>query len=159
MKFKIVDDETLYNEIIKTFKCLKTPKRGACWILPDGRFLSAYTHNEVDSFIEDQFDYDIMQNKNGFLGDKINCIRVNDGAIFGGLADVYIQLPNKLPNNNQLYALGEWIDHLTNPSINISADENWTTYNLREVDSDYIIKRIKRYYASGRLYEQNEVKN
>jgi hypothetical protein len=70
------------------------------------------------------------------------------------LSQCFIELPIKEITRHQLYSLEEWLEtKVSTPTLDIEAPNGeWKNYDLDEYFPEDIIKLIKRYYASGRLY-------
>ena len=102
---------------------------------------------------QDPFDYSYLY-PNTIMVDLFNAIRCSDGENLGDdeYGNPYIQLPKNLPTNAQIESLDGWIYSL---GYNNKLFVDGVEYNLSEVSSEYIIKRIKRYYSSGQLYESS----
>lgn len=102
---------------------------------------------------QDPFDYSYSY-PNTIMVDLFNAIRCSDGENLGDgeYSNPYIQLPKNLPTNAQINSLDDWINSL---GYNNKLFVDGVEYNLSEVSSEYIIKKIKRYYSSGKLYESS----
>lgn len=134
---------------------------GPFYILSNGSYLNlgrAGSHLGLDDELyqngiieQDPFDYSYLY-PNTIMVDLFNAIRCSDGENLGDdeYGNPYIQLPKNLPTNAQLESLDDWIYSL-GYNNKLFVDE--VEYNLSEVSSEYIIKKIKRYYSSGKLYE------
>lgn len=135
---------------------------GPFYILSNGSYLNlgrGGSHLGLDDELyqngiieQDPFDYSYLY-PNTIMVDLFNAIRCNDGENLGDdeYGNPYIQLPKNLPTNAQLESLDDWIYSL---GYNGKLFVDGVEYNLSEVSSEYIIKKIKRYYASGYLYEK-----
>ena len=114
-------------------------------------------HIEVDDVLfenglvsEDPYSYNYPY-PNLILVDEFNAIRYNDGENLGGeYGNPYIQLPKKKPTYEQFDSLESWIGDLDFDK-NLFVDG--VEYNLKEVNPNYIIKKIKNYYTTGMLQE------
>lgn len=128
------------------------PVVGASLILKNGMFVNL--KNDAHSkFIDKMLKKKIDTN-------KFNAVWINDGTYEKGC--VYISLPQSPLNNNQYNSLLKWLDKIHGNIEIMSRDIFNNEHNIYDMD-DYlpedIIKRIKRFYSSGRLYENiiNEV--
>lgn len=134
---------------------------GPFYILSNGSYLNlgkSGSHLGLDDELyqngiieQDPFDYSYLY-PNTIMVDLFNAIRCSDGENLGDgeYGNPYIQLPKNLPTNAQFESLDDWIYSL---GYNNKLFVDGVKYNLSEVSSEYIIKKIKRYYASGYLYE------
>ena len=165
MKFKLVESLTSDLEsIVKDhFVTSRSPVYGPSFILTDGSFVDLSEsfndnsfedfpcHGEVDDYL---FSIGVIEKPGNFTDgspsiQNIGAIRINDIEEDNN----YIELSPVKPNPSQLNALEAWLDMNLYHQIAICTPgmEQHVIYNLDDVD--YIIKRIKRYYASGQLYE------
>lgn len=136
---------------------------GPLYILTDGRYLnlgSDGSHFGLDDNLyqngileQDPFDYSYLY-PNTIMVDLFNAIRCSSGENLGDsdYSNPYVQLPKKLPTSAQFESLGDWIDNL---GYGHKLFVDGVEYDLSKVSSEYIIKRIKRYYSSGQLYESS----
>lgn len=138
MKFKLVEDLDL--EYIDYYS------RG--WILPNGDIISTSNapHYEKEHLVKD----------------AQSTIKYNFGY------ERYIGLPKARPTEEQYNTLTQLLDYYfvagnnvgeRNRSLEINCDMNSkgdftsVVYKPSDYTSDDIIKKIKRYYTSGKLYE------
>ena len=155
-----IDKDKIFNFIENNFRQSNYPDTGPGYILPDGYFLvlgHMGAHIEVDDVLfenglvsEDPYSYNYPY-PNLILVDEFNAIRYNDGENLGGeYGNPYIQLPKKKPTYEQFDSLESWIGDLDFDK-NLFVDG--VEYNLKEVNPNYIIKKIKNYYTTGMLQE------
>lgn len=173
-------EETKLTTILKDEFGSKTPDEGSSYITPDGTFLNMPdTHHDVlpvlaragiisienastldlDDFEDDSIcGYDFEK---FFTKSDINYIRCNDGTFDSTCC--YINLPEAKPTNAQFRSLEQWLNErvVINPRLQrIELGSQFTSqftnkwYYLADYTSANLIKLIKRYYASGRLYEK-----
>ena len=120
------------------------------YITRDGKFvdLEGGTHGASDEFFRE---YDI--DKSILYG----AITLNDGKNpYDPLSCAYIHLPGSL-TTEQYDSLLRWLDNL---EIDDKVDiDGQVRYSLSDYTPDEIIKKIKRYYASGHLYENKIRRN
>lgn len=165
MKFKLVESLTSdLEKIVKDhFIISNYPVHGASFILTDGSFVDLSEsfnnnsfedfpcHGEVDDYL---FSIGAIE-KPGDYSDgspsiqNVGAIRINDVEEDNN----YVELSPIKPTSSQFNSLEAWLDMnqyhqvaLCTPGMN-----QHVIYSLDDVD--YIIKRIRRYYASGQLYE------
>lgn len=142
-------------------------EHGAFFILPNGEFFYGfYNHVDVEEIlqvlgksnytdVEDYIDYNILIYNSTFQ--DLGSIRGNINKY-----STYLELPKKLPARVQFDKIEDILDyiqtHNTSKSVEISIYDTNThnTYNFSEYTTDDIIKKIKRYYSSGKLYEAVE---
>ena len=121
---------------------------GSMYILPDGMFLdlgdSGYGHSNLSSLLDEYgFEINYEPGKTSKLLKSMGWIRLNTKIKF-------IDLSNIKPTNEQYEKLLIALDYMKEYQITTS-DKQVKIYKNRV--SDDIIKLIKRYYASGVLYE------
>ena len=155
-----IDKDKIFNFIKNNFHQSSYPDIGPGYILPDGYFLvlgAMGAHIGVDDALfenglisEDPYSYNYPY-PNLILVDEFNAIRYNDGENLGDeYGNPYIQLSKKKPTYEQFDSLESWIDSL---DFDKKLFVDGVEYNLEEVDSNYIIKKIKKYYTTGVLQE------
>ena len=154
--------ENIKRYIKNNFNISTYTTGGPFYILSNGSYLNlgkAGSHLGLDDELyqngiieQDPFDYSYLY-PNTIMVDLFNAIRCSDGENLGDgeYGNPYIQLPKNLPTNAQFESLDDWIYSL---GYNNKLFVDGVKYNLSEVSSEYIIKKIKRYYASGYLYEK-----
>lgn len=155
-----IDKDKIFDFIENNFHQSRYPDIGPGYILPDGYFLvlrDIGAHIGVDEVLfenelisEDPYSYNYPY-PNLILVDEFNAIRYNDGENLGDeYGNPYIQLPKKKPTYEQFDSLESWIDDL---DFDKKLFVNEVEYDLGEVDSSYIINKIKKYYTTGVLQE------
>lgn len=160
LKENYIDD---LIDILKTeFEISTTIKYIPSFLLPDGRFVYCkdYGHAEFDEFL--YYENEISEDEyagleNGmFTLSKENCVRLNPGNIGQAL----IGLPNHNLTSQQYQSLLDWLDMVQTKHKQVMVLEQLKdypddiTYYFDDYTSDDIIKKIKRYYSSGNLYER-----
>ena len=146
------------------------PIDGPSYIMRDGSFLKIWEanvdingmsggksfsgkaqHLDVDGYIskhEQQFRGSYYLNH--------NCIRVNTGF------EEYMVMPKVRPNSKQFDSLLKWLDYyfINHSKIQVldwfGSHVNSKVYYAEENFPEDIIKKIKRYYATGTLVEKNK---
>ena len=162
MKFKLV--ETFEEDVLsylEDFYGVAQEPYGPTYILPNGHILNISNckhHAEVEKTLIDA----------GFSGNEYIPTGGSPsmrelGAVRCDTVKYYIELPPEQLTRKQYNTLLIWLDYLTKHCriVEVIADMGRviTTYNLRETISDDIVDRIRRYYVSGRLYEDTDVKH
>lgn len=146
------------------------------FILPNGGFFSTpflephYVTDESIIATLEKSGITVDIGSDDLLMDLMGCIRVN------AVNEDYICLPYDRPNELQFDALEKWLDKFFfgggkdtkhhglvingDDSLNVEGikvttlDGKQVLYKTNEYTSEDVIKRIKRYYASGNLYER-----
>lgn len=154
----------IIKAVKEKFNASNYPVSGPTYILPDGSFLdiagtfdpkNSYEdfpcHAEVEGFLLDiGLSNQVVDVSGSPTLESLGAIRCND------LADNnFIQLSNIRPTSDQYESLENWIyENATHRSELIVATPEFIQYKKYDPeDVEYIIKRIKRYYTSGNLYE------
>lgn len=138
----------------------------AGYILPSGSVIACFSEDENEfewsnhGNIEDYLKGIGLSDKHGSLSDgsltmkEIGAIRINNEE----LENNYIELPLIRPTNAALNSLEEWLDKNSRiyPYIIVTTAnfKNDVKYYYSDYIPEDIIKKIKRYYASGTLYEK-----
>lgn len=166
-------NESILNDVVRYFGTSNTPEENeAMFILPDGNFM----FTTISPDIEDD-DYDIPMisqhdNVDEFLIQKGYASRMDrnpwDETIFQSLYNVirfqitdeyvrYLTLSDTAPNTAQYNAIEQVLDLASSwvgeIEINSGKGKSSKIYSFDEYTVDDIIKRIRRYYSSGTLYE------
>ena len=138
---------------------------GPMFILSNGNFIDAYREDKGyymhSDFISDVLSEIVGKNSTYEDGDslleyieELGVITVNAGSSWDRRCKVVI---DGNVTNNQYESLLKWLD-LANidfgrSSVIIYCHDECVVYNFDEYSSDDIIKKIKRYFTSGKLYE------
>lgn len=161
MKFKLVEDlDSIIQRISKKYKPKREIKLGASYLLPSGEFIYTkdYGHKEIDDYLVEIGEYkeeEIETEEGNFVLSKENCVRLNAGIGF-----CFIGLPDRNLSLEQYESLEKWLELLEEKGYGridifeqLKQNPQAKRYNLKEETPEEIIKKIKRYYASGKLYE------
>ncbi len=157
-------NENNLNESLQTSRYLyDRPMNGPCFITPEGKFLRVPgdTHSTVLEFDEFKDKYPRRVSMTTFCEDT-GYIRVNDGSILSN--EIYIMMPTADLNEAQYAALEKYLDYITNNprgmyiSINVLDCDAYNSYPIDatygdDVDTDYIMKRIRQCAKSHKLRE------
>lgn len=170
-------DESILNDVVKYFGTSSAPEENeAMFILPDGNFMfTTISPNIEDDETYDDIDVPMISqhdNVDEFLIQKGYASRTDrkpwDETIFQSLYNVirfqitdeyvrYLTLPSTAPNTAQYSAIEQVLDLASSwvgeIEINSGERKNSKIYSFDEYTVDDIIKRIRRYYSSGTLYE------
>jgi hypothetical protein len=166
-----IDYAKLTADLKKEFGNTATGE-GSSYIIPDGTFLNMPdTHHDVipvllDNNIavdEEADEVNGIDFNEFFVNSSLNYFRCNDGAI--DVDCCYINLPENRPTNSQLWSLEQWLDErvfsnheLEQIELSNQFTKDFKYYSLSEYTTDDLIKLIKRFYASGKLYEKLSTK-
>lgn len=133
------------------------PGEGCIFIHPDGSFLNIYPklddHEDLCYWLEDEgYDSDYIVEDPAWLTDTFNYIRCRNSVHL-----CFIALPDSKVTSAQLDSLERWMEEkVTSDYIDVvieNTDEQ-QHYSTEEYFPEDIISKIKRFYASGRLYEE-----
>lgn len=138
--------------LVKTYKG-NNVGYGSVYIMPDGTFLnlgdSGYGHSNISYFLnENGLEIDYQPSKASKRLRNLGWIRVNTKVKF-------IEMPNFMYNESQEEPLKEAIRFMGN-DVQIAINDDRKIY--QNVDTDYIIGRIKKYYQFGRFFESYKKK-
>lgn len=148
-------DKAIVNEFGRDY-----PGEGCILIAPDGTFINVYPtladHEDLCIWLTEQ-GFDGVVNEAEWLVETFNYVRCRNNPE----SLCYIELPLHNITRHQLYSLEDWInekvkyDHI---SIELP-DGVWKRFSLNDYFAEDVIKKIKRYYASGTLYEDRRIIN
>lgn len=168
---KKLNESTRSSEIIdvikKHFIVDDYPVSGPSFLLPDGSFIDLISSfNSSTSFedfpahaeVEDFLQFSGLSNISGDATDgspsiqNLGAVRLND------LEDNnYIELPENKLTSVQYDSLENWLNKNSRIRRAVVVSDlgfnNYVEYNYSDYLPEDIIKRIKRYYSSGHLYE------
>ena len=170
MKFNLIESinkQEIIKAVKEKFDAQNYPIEGPTYILPDGSFLDIAgtfdpknsfedfpCHAEVEGFLLDiGLSNQVVDVSGSPTLENLGAIRCND------LQDNnFIQLSKIKPTYEQYESLENWIyENASHRSELIVANPEFEQYKKYDPeDVEYILKRIKRYYASGTLYESND---
>ena len=142
------------------------PVSGPSFLLPNGDFIdlsSSYNsetsfedfpvHVEVEDFLQSVDLSNSFKDSSGSPTiQELGAIRLNDLEY-----NNYIELSNVKPTSRQYEQLENWLEENSeeHSSVEVAIYHygTYVHYDYEEVFPEEIIKRIKRYYSSGHLYE------
>ena len=136
--------------------------KGSAYILPDGSFAdlgaSGYrTHGALDlALIDHGYPVNIEDGHYLLPIEFMQCVRVNDGKNF--LSEVVVDLPASKITSDQLDSIEKYVENLPASEVTVACTLKRAaqSYNLNEVSSYAIRKKILGFYASGVLHEAVE---
>ena len=174
---KLININVTEAEQIAT-KYVSTTPTYQSWIDNKGRFIDASKlgshYNLIDEVfwqlsdrgqLQDIKPWDLDPDDYNKMTDLIGDSFTTTGWIQIGLDCKWAGIFQK-PTTVQYRAIEEYLDYaqhkgIGNFSINVGTGDDFTyvDYDLKEVTPEYVVSRIKRYFASGKLYEnRNEMK-
>ena len=145
-------------------------------IFPDGTLISGYAHRDMLDYLVDagvigashssDNDDEYGQWDTDIFNEVFNCIRCTDIDN----DENYIGLPDTPLTDAQYKVLEKWIDNNINlgrPVLQVTTRYHWDDqhnvfYNYKEImehtwPTEYIIKKIKKYYNTGKLEEELDI--
>lgn len=149
--------DKILDAVVSNFGTLGSPYKGPSFILPDGKFLDIRklrNHADVEFWLDSQglsryHGYDIRTAGCPTLKD-IGCIRVDTPKY-------YIHLPQDNITSQQYDSLKDWviflIDECNIHDLLILAPNASRGIEYSNIDENYIIDRVRKYYIFGKLYE------
>lgn len=157
MKFKLVESlnsiKDMHNAIMSEFAS-PDPGPGCIFIAPDGNFIKIYPklddHEDLAYWLEEiGFDEDTVVEDAEWFVDEFNYVRCRDSQWIP-----LIQCPEKI-TSNQLISLEEWLENHVDAGVEleVTCGDQIKRYNTDDYFPEDIIKNIKRYYSSGKLYD------
>jgi hypothetical protein len=163
-KYPSVDEAQEY--INNNYSTDTLPPTGATFLMPNGLFIDlGASHMTVHQEFDEQVYNDLVEGGD-YVGEfgytdlflpRLGFIRCNDGTTMGSLL---VHLPSQKPTREQYEALEGWLDASLSMDmynyIIIATDKSTKRYDTDDYMTDELIALIKRYYSSGRLYEDGE---
>jgi hypothetical protein len=159
----LTEDSTATPDLTTTHQALLKrwgkdyPGEGCIFITPEGIYLNLYpllmNHDRLCDWV-DQNGYGPTTGKASWFINTLNYIRCRNTASI-----CYIDLHTEV-KPAQIRALQTWLEtKVKAASLDIGTPTNeYKSYNLQEYFPEDIIKIIKRYYSSGKLYEDKTAK-
>lgn len=167
------------KELIKVFEQYdyisvdNYPGEGCAMITTDGRFVNAgynTIHREIGHIARDNFHIEIPEEEQdddpgayalGILEVDLGWIRCNTGSEYE--PECYINLENKKVTSAQWEAIQSWLEYIYEDlgleDVQILGNyPNYKIYKFAELLPEDIVKRCKRFVASGTLYEARKRK-
>jgi hypothetical protein len=135
-----------------------TPGNGCIFITPEGTYLNLFpkifSHDKLCDWV-DRSGYGPTTKQARWFSDNLDYVRCRNNR---GLC--LIELPAKI-TASQLDALQVWLEtKVSDDTLDVgTTDGQYKSYNLQDMLPEDIIKRIKRYYSSGKLYEHKPAKS
>lgn len=129
-----------------------TPNDGCIFIHPSGTFINIYPklddHEDLCYWLEEEGFGDNPEDPAWFV-DEFKYIRCRNN-----LHLCFIELPTEV-TRQQVRSLEEWMEtKVSTDFLDIEAPNGeWKHYNLDEYFPEDLIKIIRRFYSSGKLYE------
>jgi len=153
-----------YDSLLDYISTTDEIPTGPAYILPNGKFISILENNNdihANLFYDFLLDNDLKYDCDYYMRvieHDYNWLRVNDG-LSEEEERCYVSLNDSKLSSAQYDSLLRWLDYVSKHQayvqVFINNDKNsYVKYDLHEYIPDDIIKRIKRYYSSGELYEQ-----
>jgi hypothetical protein len=167
---KTLTREEVEGRVMNELGTSSKPIDGPSYIMRNGLFLKIWNanininkmsgsesfsgkaqHIDVDGYI----DTHIQQFRGNYYLNH-NCIRVNTDF------EEYMVMPEAMPNSKQFDSLLKWLDYyfLTHSKIHVldrrGTQDNRKVYYAKDTLPEDIIKKIKRYYSTGKLVEKNK---
>lgn len=167
---KTLTRDEIEDRVMSDLGTSSEPVDGPSYIMRDGSFLKIWEanvdingmsggesfsgkaqHLDVDGYIDEH----VQQLRENYYLNH-NCIRVNTGF------EEYMVMPEVRPNSKQFNSLLKWLDYyfVNHSKIYVldwrGSSANTKVYYAKENFSEDIIKKIKRYYATGTLIEKNK---
>lgn len=158
--------QEVQNYIDNNYSVDTLPPTGATFLMPNGLFIDlGASHMTVHQEFDEQVYNDLVEDGD-YVGEfgytdlflpRLGFIRCNDGTTMGSLL---VHLPSQKPTREQYKALEGWLDASLSMDmynyIIIATDKFTKRYDTGDYMTDELIALIKRYYSSGRLYEEDE---
>lgn len=142
------------------------PSDGCSFITKDGTFINIYpkidTHEDLCWWIKDEFNIDLEYYDEEYFIREFGWVRLRVDPTM-----IIIELSSNRPTNAQWAALEEWLEYVEGSGqkrrlyLNVCDDYKDTDVEYAfgsEYFTEDIIKILKRYYTSGKLYASTQLK-
>lgn len=152
IKEELDSDINKIDNIIVKYWGQDKPGEGCIFIHPSGKFINIYPklddHEDLCYWLEENEFGDTPEDSSWFV-EEFDYIRCRNSLHLS-----FVELPKTI-TRSQTDALEEWLEtKVTTNYLDIGAPNGeWNKYNLDDYFPEDLIKIIKRYYASGKLYE------
>ena len=142
------------------------PGPGCTFIDDEGNYINIYpkldVHEDLCEWVEDQLNIKLPYRDEEFFVREFNWIRLRSDPHMS-----IIELPSSKPNNSQWWALNDWLEYLEDRysgqkvTLYVQVCDNSTDTDVpfnfgSEYFSDDMMKLLKSYYSTGRLYASTE---
>lgn len=151
--------EQIHEAILKRWGRI-SPGDGCIFITPEGTFINLFPvlldHEDLCVWVEKNGLGEVPSDATWFVK-ELNYVKCRNSRTL-----CYAELPAEI-TKKQLNALETWLEEKVQADkiehIDIGTLENeYKTYDLNIYFPEDVIKRIKRFYSSGRLYETYNTK-
>ncbi len=155
------NSKSVITAVIDNYGTTTEPYRGPSFIMPDGSYLDikdVTNHSDVEYWLDQQglsIKADYTRRSGSPTLRSLGCIRIDTPKY-------YIQLPYDNITSAQYSTLKDWIEFLFvecgAPFVEVMAQgTSPVRYRYEDdIDADYIVDRIRRYYITDHLYEAHE---
>lgn len=155
-----ITDKDILTIVKEHFGTVDKPYMGPTFILPDGSILDL--SKEKHHSVVEKFLIDSGLSTEEFIETAGSPTLSDLCAIRCDTQKYYIHLPHNSITQEQCNSLLLWLDMLADNCALVEVytpnGEDSTIYRFdKDVVSDYIVDRIRRYYSSGKLFE-NQIK-
>ena len=145
----------------------RNPGTGCSFIACDGTFVNIYpkldVHEDLCEWVEDQLDIELKYRDEEYFIRESGWIRLRSDPNMS-----IIELPNSKPTSEQWYSLEDWLAYLEDKYIGRGCTLYLSVCDFRgDVDvpfqfgtqyfGDDIMKVLKKFYSTGRLYASTNI--
>lgn len=158
-------DNSIIEHILDTFGS-PNPGTGCTFIAKDGTYVNIYpkldVHEDLCEWVEDEFEIELDYRDEEYFVREFGWIRLRSDPRMS-----IIELPSSAPTTDQWWALNDWLEWLeekhTGQKVTLYlqvCDNHGDTdvpYDFgSDVFTDGMMKIMKKYYSTGRLYAKTE---
>ena len=146
----------------------RNPGTGCSFIAPDGTFVNIYPklniHEDLCDWIEDAVGVELEYKDEEYFIREFGWIRLRTDPHM-----CIIELPKEQPTRQQWYSLEDWLAYVEDKysgrvvEIDLSVCDDMRNTNVQyNLGKDYfaedILRLLKRYYTSGKLYASKQLR-
>ena len=162
LKENLIDEKSIIKILKDYIDISRKPKLGSVFLTKDGTFINLGeneddSHGDIISYLENEDIF--LFDDHWQFSENFGYIRMNSGTTTD--FNAYIEFLEDKPTSEQYDGIENWLYYVLNSGvkeveINVP-DSKSIRYSLVDYLPEDIIKKIKRYYSSGTLYEKWEI--
>ena len=154
----LIDEKSIIKILKDYIDISRKPKLGSVFLTKDGTFINLGeneddSHGDIISYLENEDIF--LFDDHWQFSENFGYIRMNSGTTTD--FNAYIEFLEDKPTSEQYDGIENWLYYVLNSGVKeveINVPNNKSIrYSLVDYLPEDIIKKVKRYYGSGNLYE------
>ena len=160
LKENLIDEKSIIKILKDYIDINRKPKLGSVFLTKDGTFINLGeneddSHGDIISYLENEDIF--LFDDHWQFSENFGYIRMNSGTTTD--FNAYIEFLEDNPTSEQYDGIENWLYYVLNSGvkeveINVPNSKS-IRYSLVDYLPEDIIKKVKRYYGSGNLYESS----